>query len=220
MQTFKHTPLLPALPRGNRVVRQAAGGDQPGHNRDVRAHSRKAVLPQAHGAFLAAAAGLSAAFHANPALANSLDHPVVNTAQGLGSAGVALVTASAAAYGGVLILQHVLKGLTSQQQQTGPRSFSPTRHPENLGRTGSSPAWALGVPSGAVTIDHTVLPASSTKARAQLCPVASCAAAQGGSSSVHQATSSCLRASFLRQALNKRTSCATSNRRGCCCCAF
>ncbi|KAK9858807.1 hypothetical protein WJX84_001026 [Apatococcus fuscideae] len=96
---------------------------------------------------MAAAAGLVTVFQASAAFADAMSSPVVNTAQTIGSAGVVLTVASAAAYGGILLLQRAMEGFSGQP---GSASYSSThKHTRNGGNT---PAFALGIPSGPATL--------------------------------------------------------------------
>ncbi len=146
MQTLRFSPLSTASFREKRIARKPAAGAEPAErSTGARTAPHSYSLPGNYATLWAAAAGLSAAFQANPVLADTLSHPVVNTAQSFGSVGVVLVTASAAAYGGILILQQTLKSLQTQPSARSATQLSTDDHR----RTGAnSPSWALSTPTG------------------------------------------------------------------------
>lgn len=149
MHSLKFNPLGTSGLSKRRAIRQpsvSCTGHSAGHSGTRAALQDLRLLPSPK-TILTAAAGLSTVLLANPALAD-LDHSsVVNTAQQFGVAGVAMVTASAATYGGILLMQHMLKGFGGQQRQHQPH-YSPRSTSYARREGGNVPAFAFGGPSG------------------------------------------------------------------------
>ncbi|KAK9837637.1 hypothetical protein WJX74_001809 [Apatococcus lobatus] len=151
-ESLKFNPFATSRLSHRRAVRQplvSCTGRSKVDSRTVLRDVGQLHLPKG---ILAAATGLSTLFLANPALAE-LDSTVVNTAQQFGTAGVAMIVSSAATYGGILLVQHMLRGLGGQQQKQQQQQQQEAHHPEQPSSSyarkgGNVPALAFGGPSG------------------------------------------------------------------------
>ena len=151
MQSLNFHPLAASSASKRRAVHPPSVNCAGRSKVETRAALREGGQLPCTKALVAAATGLSTLFVANPALAD-FDPAVLNTAQQLGTAGVAMVVSSAAAYGGVLLVQHMLKGFAQgaqQHQQQQQAHYTPEHTSISHARKGGNvPAFAFGGTSG------------------------------------------------------------------------